>query len=50
MWDEIEEGDGRKRTAPPRDAVVMDVAPTVEDFAAVMGMMRNGSTRRDAVK
>ena len=36
MWDEIEGRDGRKRTAPPREAVVIDVAPTVEDSAAAM--------------
>ena len=36
MQNEIEGRDGRRRTAPPREAVVMDVAPTVEDSAAIM--------------
>jgi hypothetical protein len=33
---EIEGRDARRRTAPPRETVVMDVVPTVEGSAAVI--------------
>lgn len=36
MRDEIEGHEGGRRTAPLWEAVVMDVAPTVEYTAAVM--------------
>ena len=38
MWDEIEieECDGRRRTASLREAEVMDVAPTIEDPTAIV--------------